>query len=208
MRDPEHHEATPSPHAAAGDCEIADFRGILRPGDVPARRALVRGRTQSRRRLAHERGQALVEFVLLLPIFLVLVFGVIEFGRGFNYWIDVTHLSNEGSRYASVGHWPGCPSGSGTCSPATLPEYIEGRANTGELRDIVEADVCYVGATDEGEVGSPVRVIVEADYELPLVSGLLDAMGLEGLGTLNLRSESTMRLERDPTSRVPETTTC
>jgi len=166
----------------------------------------VRGSTHGRRRLSDERGQALVEFVLLLPIFLVIVFGVIEFGRGINYWIDVTHLSNEGSRYASVNNWPGCPD-TGACTPTTLPAYIEARANTGELRSIVTADVCYVGTADEGEVGSPIRVIVHADYDLPLLSGLFDAMGLDGVGTLNLKSESTMRLEQAP-SRVPETTTC
>ena len=62
----------------------------------------MRGSTHGRRRLSNERGQALVEFVLLLPIFLVILFGVIEFGRGINYWIDVTHLSNEASSYASL----------------------------------------------------------------------------------------------------------
>jgi hypothetical protein len=183
------------------------LRGILRSG-VFARRVLVRGSTHRRRRLSNERGQALVEFVLLLPIFLVIVFGVIEFGRGINYWIDVTHLSNEGSRYASVAHWPGCPSDPDDNCPQSLPDYIESRANTGELRSIVTADVCYVGTEDEGEIGSPIRVIVRADYELPLVSGLFDAMGLDGVGTLNLRSESTLRLERSPDVRVPETTTC
>jgi hypothetical protein len=184
------------------------LRGILRAGVVSARRVLVRGSTHGRRRLSDERGQALVEFVLLLPIFLVIVFGVIEFGRGINYWIDVTHLSNEGSRYASVAHWPGCPSDPNAACPDTLPEYLEARANTGELRSIITADVCYVGTEDEGEIGSPIRVIVRADFDLPLVSGLFDAMGLGGVGTLNLRSESTLRSERVPTTRVPETTTC
>ena len=44
-------------------------------------------------RLSHEeRGVALVEFALVAPILLVLLFGMLDFGRVFNYWIDATHL--------------------------------------------------------------------------------------------------------------------
>ena len=57
-----------------------------------------RGRWGSER----ERGQALVEFVVILPVFLLIAFGVIEFGKAFNYWINTTHLASEGARYASV----------------------------------------------------------------------------------------------------------
>ena len=49
-------------------------------------------------RLSHEeRGVALVEFALVAPILLVLLFGMLDFGRVFNYWIDATHLANEGA---------------------------------------------------------------------------------------------------------------
>src|SRR5262245_34974585 len=212
MRDPASQGDNPHHDAVPGGRETSDFRGVLLPAAVPARRALVRGRTQSRRRLSHERGQALVEFVLLLPVFLVLVFGVIEFGRGINYWIDVTHLSNEASRYASVNYWPGCGKlSTDPCTPSSLVTYIEGRANTGELRSLVDVEFCYpdpgAGLT-AGDLGTPVRATVEAEYELPLVGGLMDAMGLDGVGTLDLRSQSTARLEATP-SRLPSgTTTC
>ena len=163
----------------------------------------MRGSTHGRRRLSDERGQALVEFVLLLPIFLVLVFGVIEFGRGLNYWIDVTHLSNEASRYASVNYWPGCGSQvTDPCTPSGLDTYIEGRANTGELRDSVNVTFCLPDpgpGLDAGDVGTPIRANVAADYSLPLVDSLLGAMGFGGAADLNLKSQSTMRLEQQPT---------
>lgn len=174
----------------------------------------MRGRTQSRPRLRHERGQALVEFVLLLPIFLVLVFGVIEFGRGLNYWIDVTHLSNEGSRYAAVNYWPGCGKEvTDPCTPHTsLPAYLQAKGSTSELRE--DSGLCVQitypppgAGLVAGNVGSPIRVTVKAEYKLPLVSGLMDAMGLDGVGTLDLKSQSTARLERTP-SRVPVANTC
>jgi hypothetical protein len=43
----------------------------------------VRGRA-SHTRLQREDGQAMVEFILILPIFLIIAFGVIEFGKGLN----------------------------------------------------------------------------------------------------------------------------
>src|SRR3989304_6618928 len=49
-----------------------------------------------------EKGQALVEFTLLVPIFLVLLFAIIDFGMGFYSWISVTNGAREGARLGVV----------------------------------------------------------------------------------------------------------
>ena len=54
-----------------------------------------------------EAGVALVEFALVLPLLLLLLFGMLDFGKAFNYWIDETHLANEGARWAGVNKNPG-----------------------------------------------------------------------------------------------------
>jgi Flp pilus assembly protein TadG len=56
-----------------------------------------------RRRLHNESGAAAVEFALILPILLLFVMGIIEFGFIFNRWITVTHAAREGVRVAVVG---------------------------------------------------------------------------------------------------------
>jgi Flp pilus assembly protein TadG len=56
--------------------------------------------------LTGESGAVLVEFVLVLPLLLVLLFGMLDFGKAFNYWIDETHLANEGARFAAVNKNP------------------------------------------------------------------------------------------------------
>lgn len=58
--------------------------------------------TVFRRRLRDQRGAAAVEFALVLPILLLLVFGIIEFGFIFNRWITVTHAAREGVRVLSL----------------------------------------------------------------------------------------------------------
>ena len=52
---------------------------------------------------ANEKGQSLVEFALLLPILLLLLLGIIQFGIIFNGQITVTSAAREGARLAAVG---------------------------------------------------------------------------------------------------------
>jgi len=57
----------------------------------------------SRRLYNRERGQALVEMALVLPLFLLLLFGVIEMGRIGYAYITVSNATREGGRVATIG---------------------------------------------------------------------------------------------------------
>ncbi|GLB31527.1 hypothetical protein LAD12857_34500 [Lacrimispora amygdalina] len=48
-------------------------------------------------------GQALVEMALVLPLLILLVCGIVEFGRIYNANLVVTNASREGARKAVVG---------------------------------------------------------------------------------------------------------
>lgn len=47
-------------------------------------------------------GAAAVEFALLFPIFVMIVFGTISFGFAFERWINVTQAAREASRFAAT----------------------------------------------------------------------------------------------------------
>jgi len=49
------------------------------------------------------RGQAIVETALVLPLLLLLLMGIIEFGRLGNTYLAVTHAARHGVRHATVG---------------------------------------------------------------------------------------------------------
>lgn len=49
-----------------------------------------------------ERGAALVEFALILPLFMTLILGMFSGGRAYNQNLSVTHAAREGARYAST----------------------------------------------------------------------------------------------------------
>ncbi len=53
--------------------------------------------------LRDQRGQAMVELALVLPILLVLLMGAIEFGRIYHNHLIITNASREGARVAMLG---------------------------------------------------------------------------------------------------------
>ena len=79
-------------------------------------------RTHSTTRERRGRGQALVEFALVAPIFFLLLFGIIEGGRFILYYENLNNATREGARYAIVhGSNSFCPSG--PMPPGVSPKY-------------------------------------------------------------------------------------
>lgn len=50
-----------------------------------------------------ERGQSLVETALVIPILIILLFGITDFGRVFHTYLTLDHAGREGARAASIG---------------------------------------------------------------------------------------------------------
>lgn len=141
----------------------------------------------NRLRLRNDDGQALVEFALVLPLVLVLLFGIIDFGRAYNYWVDETHLANQAARFASVNHRPD--------SAQTITQYVKGQGTTTELRNgtgQVSPGLKLCIATS-GVVGDPVTVNATATYHW------LSILGLNTLST-PITGSATMRVEATPTA--------
>jgi Flp pilus assembly protein TadG len=141
-----------------------------------------------------EDGVALVEFALVAPLLLVILFGMLDFGRTFNYWIDATHLAKEGARWAVVNKNP--------ASSGTLQDYIQQQADTDELRNggssaVPSALEVCISFPNGATVGNPVQVTASLTYNwLPFLS----EQALGGLTSTTVSSSSTMRLEAPPTA--------
>ena len=54
------------------------------------------------KKIRNEKGAAAVELALVLPILVVLVFGIIYFGTIFNDYIAVSHAARDGARLLAV----------------------------------------------------------------------------------------------------------
>jgi Flp pilus assembly protein TadG len=135
-----------------------------------------------------------VEFALVLPLFLVLVIGMVDFGKGLNYWINETHLANQGARFAVVDRNPGEADGD------TLQDYIRESAFSDELEDggtnsVADDLVVCIEFPEGGEpqAGDPVTVSVSTKYNwMPFLDANL------GVGAITITGSATMRLEATP----------
>ena len=151
-----------------------------------------------RKLVRNEKGTALVEFAMILPILALLLFGVLDFGKAFNYWNDETHLAAEGARWAVVNSNPGS---------GTLQQYIQQQADTSELRSLATVCVSFPTNPDTGtsqQVGDPVSVTVKANYPwIPFLRSRIHILGGTSVQlTLpgSISGTATMRLEALPTS--------
>jgi len=152
----------------------------------------------NRSTLRSEDGQALVEFALVLPLLVLLLFGMLDFGKAFNYWNDATHLSAEGARFAVVDRKPD------PASTASLQAQIRDQADTAELRGggtsavASPAQVCVDFPNGTANVGDPVRVRMNFTYAwLPLIGNRI------AIAQTTVSATSIMRLEAPPTTYSP-----
>jgi Flp pilus assembly protein TadG len=54
-----------------------------------------------------ERGQAMVEFAFVLPVLMVILLAIVQFGIAFNNYVTLTDAVRAGGRQASVGRFAG-----------------------------------------------------------------------------------------------------
>jgi Flp pilus assembly protein TadG len=162
------------------------------------------------------RGTALAELALVLPLLLVLIMGMLDFGKAFNEWIDETHLANEGARLAAVGYLADatCAANPNVC----IAQQIQGDANIRELKTgrpvtpyagaQAAARVCISyptnpATTTHGLVGDPVQVTVATTYHW--LNYLVNRVKLAATPIVG---KATMRLERRATDTAAGMTTC
>jgi Flp pilus assembly protein TadG len=139
-------------------------------------RVLIRGKARE------DRGAALVEFALVLPLLALILFGTIEFAWTFSQHLDLRHGSREGARLAAVSYLPEADAdqveaiGAAVCSRM---ERVTGATVTIEL----------VGANETGQG----TVVVTTAAPLQQITGFM-AFALDRIE--NLTSTAEMRLER------------
>jgi len=122
-----------------------------------------------------ERGQTMVEFALVVPLLMLILFAVVQFGIVYNHYVTLTDATRVGARKAAVSRHEASPAGAAEASV---------RKSASGLR---QADLTVnVGAT-AWEHGGDVTVEASYPYEIDLL-GLVVASG-------QLRSATTERVE-------------
>jgi len=129
-------------------------------------------------------GQALVEFALVVPIFLLLLLGIVDFARAWNVYEVLSDAAREGARNSVVD------------DPETDdPEIVKGLIVQAGQRagiSINPADITFPTGFRTGR-GETTTVRIEYDHELSFVGALLGL--LTGERTVPMVTEFVMRNE-------------
>jgi len=168
-----------------------DARGLVsRSAEAPIRTAgyndAAASVQDSARIRSRGRGQSLVEFAVILPIFLLLVMGIVDFGWGLKSWISVTNAAREAARYGAVN----CSTGT-----ATTADVQQRAIDTGSGLGLTSSDVtvtnCETGTTTQS-------LLVKIEYEHQLITpigGLMSLFGGDLPSSVTLQSAADMRIE-------------
>jgi Flp pilus assembly protein TadG len=161
----------------------------------------LRTSTASRERQDPESGQAATEFALILFPMLILIGGIIYFGIGLNYWLDMNKVANQGARWAAVDYWaPQCVRDETSCSstPSGCTAVLAAGSKA-KLQEVLRCStrnpstmvtLCYPGIVPaNADRGDPVKVKLTAPYKF----WFMRSVGI------TLTATATMRLEQAPT---------
>lgn len=122
-------------------------------------------------------GQSLVETALILPVLLLLLTGIIDFGLLFNSYLVVCNASREGARHAATGD-----------TNAQIRAVVSSAAAS---LDTDRLDITISPDDGEGrDTGDSVTVTVA--YEYSMVTPIIGAFFPE---TFEIESSTTMRCE-------------
>lgn len=126
-------------------------------------------------KLRGQDGQAFVEFAIVLPILVMLVLGICQFGLAFHNYLSITDATRVGARAAAVKRT------AGACAAATTA--IQNTVSAKQWETISSRITC---TTPDGlDSGDPIKLTVKYPYSIGLpgfsASGDLTANATERL---------------------------
>lgn len=126
--------------------------------------------SESRSKTVRDKGAAMVEFALVLPLLIILIMGVIEFGRAYNMTISLQGGAREGARALAL-----C----GTTDPCVNVDTVVNNSMT-----VVGATIAKTFCTVDGGMAT-VKVSKPFTFGVPFLP--------TSLGTITLAGKASMR---------------
>ena len=125
--------------------------------------------------LKKKRGQAIVEFALILPVFILILLGIMEFGLVFHQYLVVTAASREGARVAALG--------GSDAETLTMVSTSAVSINAGQLTTTITPANRVKGQTVSVQVTNPVTI------RAPLIAQVFPQNPFPVTGTTIMRVE-------------------
>lgn len=129
-----------------------------------------------------DRGAALVEFGIVAPMALILLFGIIEFGLLFGQKLDVANGTREVARLVAVNY-----SSTSSYGVTQTAEIVAEACTRMELADNTEITISFPGNKNVGDTAH-----VEISSSIDLVTGVFDPW----FASANVANQLEIRLEQ------------
>lgn len=143
-----------------------------------------------------ERGAALVEFALAVPLLLVAIAGIVDFGFVFQRYEVITNAAREGARMASL------PGYDAADVEAHVRAYVANGLSMSDTSAVMPAsgtpkgvDVAYQDLTISGRAVPTAVVTVNYRHNFLLLGPILSLIKGNWGGSITLTSSSQMRIE-------------
>ena len=146
----------------------------------------------AKRSRLRDRGAAAVEFALVLPLLLTLLFGIIEFGWAYAQMLDVRHGAREGARLVAVNDFP---AGQTADDLTTIQQTNHLVATICDRMDLTNDAKVSMELVVSGGVSAGQTVLVTVDMPLQTITGWFDPL----IGARELSSTLQVRIEQEAT---------
>ena len=118
-------------------------------------------------RWRHEDGQAITEFAIILPLLMVLLLGIIQFGIIFNNYITLTDATRAGARTAAVNRFLGD-------NGASAVTAVENSAQ-GLDQSVLDPTISVTASPDWKTTGNEVTVTASYPYSINILGWTVKA---------------------------------
>ncbi|WP_427174691.1 TadE/TadG family type IV pilus assembly protein [Arthrobacter sp. 92] len=117
---------------------------------------------------ASERGAVAVEFALLAPILVMLLLGIMEFGRAYNVQVALSNAGREGVRVMAISNDQTAARTAAKNAAVSLSPALA------DTNFTFSAPACTAGA----------QMTVTINYTLSTLTGIAGPFALQGVGTM------------------------
>ena len=130
----------------------------------------------------NQRGAVAVEFALLAPVLVMILLGIMEFGRAYNVQISLSNAAREGARVMAINS--AAPAAATTAKAAAV-------SAASVLKPALASDkITFRYQTTPASTPAPtacaanVQVTVTIDYNLSTMTGIAGPFPMKGVGTM------------------------
>ena len=112
--------------------------------------------------LKNEKGQSLIEFSIILPLLLLVVMGMVEFGMMLNSYLAINNAAREGARAGIVG-----------CSDVEIESIVITASPVLNTENLIVTVTPDYASRNSGDTLT-VRVVYNYHLTVPIISGIFN----------------------------------